>query len=74
MKDLRDTLRSTFRRALRLENRRAAVRPGRFERVPFESRSLNAIRDVTVYLPPGYDERPDRRYPVLYMHDGQNLF
>lgn len=74
MKDLRDTLRSTFRRALRLENRRAAVRPGRFERVPFESRSLNAVRDVTVYLPPGYDERPDRRYPVLYMHDGQNLF
>jgi predicted alpha/beta superfamily hydrolase len=29
---------------------------------------------VTVYLPPGYDERGDRRYPVLYMQDGQNLF
>ena len=74
MKDLRDTLRDAFRRALRLENRRAAARPGRFERVPFESKSLNAVRDVTVYLPPGYDERPDLRYPVLYMHDGQNLF
>ena len=74
MKDLRDTLRSTFRRALRLENRRAAVRPGRFERVPFESKNLNAVREVTVYLPPGFDERQDRRYPVLYMHDGQNLF
>ena len=31
-------------------------------------------RDVTVWLPPGYDERPDARWPVLYMHDGQNLF
>ena len=31
-------------------------------------------RDVTVWLPPGYDENPDQRFPVLYMHDGQNLF
>ncbi|MDO9548178.1 MAG: alpha/beta hydrolase-fold protein [Candidatus Marinimicrobia bacterium] len=31
-------------------------------------------RDVHVWLPPCYDNRPDRRYPVLYMHDGQNLF
>lgn len=30
-------------------------------------------RDVTVWLPPGYDAS-DTRYPVLYMHDGQNLF
>ena len=30
-------------------------------------------RDVTVWLPPGYDGS-DSRYPVLYMHDGQNLF
>lgn len=30
-------------------------------------------RDVTVWLPPGYDASDDR-YPVLYMHDGQNLF
>jgi len=27
-----------------------------------------------VYLPPGYRERVDRRFPVLYLHDGQNLF
>jgi len=31
-------------------------------------------RDVTVWLPPGYDAAPDARWPVLYMHDGQNLF
>ena len=31
-------------------------------------------RDVFVYTPPGYADQPTRRYPVLYMHDGQNLF
>lgn len=31
-------------------------------------------RNVDVWLPPGYEAEPDRRYPVLYMHDGQNLF
>jgi predicted alpha/beta superfamily hydrolase len=30
-------------------------------------------RDLTVYLPPSYGS-DDRRYPVLYMQDGQNLF
>jgi len=32
-----------------------------------------APRNVTVWLPPGHDEGASR-YPVLYMHDGQNLF
>lgn len=32
-----------------------------------------AGRRVWVYLPPGYDASSER-YPVLYMHDGQNLF
>jgi len=31
-------------------------------------------RDVVVWLPPDYNENPQKRYPVLYMHDGQNLF
>lgn len=30
--------------------------------------------NVTVWLPPGYDGSGARRYPVLYMWDGQNLF
>ena len=25
-------------------------------------------------MPPGYDDAAEARYPVLYMHDGQNLF
>jgi predicted alpha/beta superfamily hydrolase len=40
----------------------------------FPSRFLRNQRDLIVYLPPGYDEQPQRHYPVLYLHDGQNLF
>lgn len=39
----------------------------------FHSRFLGD-RPVLVYLPPSYDTDPTRRFPVLYMHDGQNLF
>ncbi len=31
-------------------------------------------RDVVVWLPPGYAADGKHRYPVLYMHDGQNVF
>jgi predicted alpha/beta superfamily hydrolase len=37
------------------------------------SPQLDNYRDVVVYLPPSYRDS-DKRYPVLYMHDGQNLF
>ena len=40
----------------------------------FHSKILNNDRDVLVYLPPGYDATKSRRYSVLYLHDGQNLF
>jgi predicted alpha/beta superfamily hydrolase len=39
----------------------------------FASAFLAHKRDVTVYLPPGYDGLGDR-LPVIYLHDGQNLF
>jgi predicted alpha/beta superfamily hydrolase len=39
----------------------------------FHSQILEHDRTLIVYLPPGYDSAT-RRYPVLYMHDGQNLF
>jgi predicted alpha/beta superfamily hydrolase len=72
---MRQTLRTTFQRLLRLENRRVAVREGRLDHIRgFASQHLGNARDITIYLPAGYDERQDRRYPVLYMHDGQNLF
>ena len=40
----------------------------------FHSPELQNARTIMVYLPPGYDDAPDERYPVLYMHDGNNLF
>ena len=40
----------------------------------FHSRYLPGDRDVIVYLPPGYLTKKNKRYPVLYLHDGQNLF
>jgi predicted alpha/beta superfamily hydrolase len=40
----------------------------------FASKFLNNQRPLVVYLPPGYNVEKTRRYPVLYMHDGQNLF
>ena len=39
----------------------------------FPSRIL-LPRNVYVYRPPGYEEETSRRYPVLYMQDGQNIF
>lgn len=35
---------------------------------------LERYRKIWVYLPPDYDMEEDSEYPVLYMHDGQNLF
>jgi predicted alpha/beta superfamily hydrolase len=40
----------------------------------FPSRFLRNRRDLIVYLPPDYNEQASRRFPVLYLHDGQNLF
>jgi predicted alpha/beta superfamily hydrolase len=40
----------------------------------FRSRFLRNKRDLIVYVPPGYGEQPQRRFPVLYLQDGQNLF
>lgn len=40
----------------------------------FQSEILPDKRDVIIYLPPDYYQNSTRRYPVFYMHDGQNLF
>lgn len=34
---------------------------------------LNRHRRIWIYLPPGYS-MSKKKYPVIYMHDGQNLF
>lgn len=50
-----------------------AVDEGRF--VEFDTAASGAMPQthITVWLPPGYD-RSKVRYPVVYMHDSQNLF
>ena len=40
----------------------------------FPSRLVEVNHDLLVYLPPMYQADGERRFSVLYMHDGQNLF
>ena len=48
---------------------------GKLTIVPsFASPQLNNSRKLRIYLPASYDENKAKRYPVLYMHDAQNLF
>ncbi len=44
----------------------------RWPAVPSEH--LRHDRDILIWLPPGYHDQPARRYPVLYLQDGQNKF
>ncbi|MGA8867706.1 MAG: alpha/beta hydrolase-fold protein [Candidatus Sulfotelmatobacter sp.] len=55
---------------------RAAGALGDLRLHEFRSRIFRNTRFLRVWLPPGYDERENggRRYPVLYLNDGQNLF
>ena len=48
------------------------VADGTIRRISQFSSRYVAARQVDVWLPPGYT--PKKRYPVLYMHDGQMLF
>ena len=41
---------------------------------PVASPALQMERWVRIYLPASYERSPDRAYPVLYVHDGQNAF
>lgn len=40
----------------------------------FSSPLLKNTRNVVVWLPPSYFKQPGKKYPVLYAHDGQNIF
>lgn len=40
----------------------------------FKSKHLKHPRTLVVWLPPSYNRTTRKRYPVLYMHDGQNIF
>ena len=40
----------------------------------FTSQLLDDKHDFMVYVPPAFVDEPDRFFPVLFLHDGQNLF
>lgn len=46
---------------------------GRIEIFKLPDAKLGAERTIRIYLPGTYEE-DDRRYPVLYMQDGQNVY
>lgn len=43
---------------------------GQLRELYFHSPSTDSMRRAFVYTPPGYDENPDQRYPVLYLQHG----
>jgi predicted alpha/beta superfamily hydrolase len=52
-------------------------RTGRIDRITTGSWPASKFvepREVQIWLPPGYENEGSRRYPVLYLHDGQNVF
>ena len=48
----------------------------RVETIRWENHPSQYIdpRHIDIWLPPSYLINPEKHYPVLYMHDGQNLF
>jgi predicted alpha/beta superfamily hydrolase len=52
------------------------ISPAELQIVDFTSRVFRNTRKLRIWLPPGYGspQNGQRRYPVLYMNDGQNLF
>ena len=43
---------------------------GQLRESHYYSKSTNAVRRCFVYTPPGYDEKTNNRYPVLYLQHG----
>jgi predicted alpha/beta superfamily hydrolase len=46
------------------------------QRIHYESFGSDLVesRNLDIWLPPSYSIEAEKRYPVIYMHDGQNLF
>jgi len=57
-----------------LQSDKSKVLTGNIEYLRGMTSAHVSTRDVIIWLPPGYQEAGNTtRYPVLYMHDGQNL-
>lgn len=62
----------TYRPAARVEAPRRAYDQEQPQQL--FSQALNESRSFRVYLPRGYRQHIQRRYPVVYIQDGQNIF
>jgi enterochelin esterase-like enzyme len=62
--------------ALASPSKPACTATGDLEVVPFQSTTFQTTRNLRVLLPSGYRSASNRkrRYPVLYLNDGQDLF
>ncbi len=53
---------------------RTAGTTGHIDYIDMYSPQLDNSRTVSIWLPPSYETEPNISYPVLYLHDGQNVF
>lgn len=60
--------------AMAVEPPRQQADCGSIERMRLYSPQLNDTITVDTWLPEDYSQNPEVRYPVIYMHDGQNLY
>lgn len=51
-----------------------AYAQGKYQTETIYSTELNVEKTIWIYLPKTYYTNPQKKYPVVYMHDGQNLF
>ena len=47
---------------------------GRLTRERLHSRILAGERELLIWLPPGYGAQTETRFPVIFLHDGSNVF
>lgn len=50
------------------------VHTGSIKTLEIRSKELNEVRNIEIYLPPSYDTDKDKKYPVMYVLDGQEYF
>ncbi len=60
--------------SMNVKSQEVEVFAGTVERYPMMSSEYLDSRNVDVWLPEDYDPSRQNGYPVIYMHDGQNLF
>lgn len=53
-------------------NKKDNIPHGNIEKFEFDGESIKGKRMISVYLPYGYDKNLNERYPVMYMHDGED--